>query len=244
MDIYNKLEEIITLIKATTLSDYIACISLVISIIALIANIITNKKNHKQYIESLKPLLSFDFFEINGVLLLSIKNTGQTEAKNIRIEISELRDNGKYNKLHLDNLFKTEFMLYPTEEVQGMVGFSGESIEENVFPTIDVKVSYLNGNDNKDVKYSRTISFKKIIYGRNPLSRIEDSIESISYSNNRLANYIEGRTLFTFDKLNVFPNNSLYKDIKDAINNVEREKEDNNPTKESNNEKNTETTKS
>ena len=86
MDLYNKLEEIITLIKATTLSDYIACISLVISIIALIANIITNKKNHKQYIESLKPLLSFEFFEINGVLLLSIKNTGQTEAKNIRIK--------------------------------------------------------------------------------------------------------------------------------------------------------------
>ena len=135
-------------------------------------------------------------------------------------------------------------MLYPTEEVQGMVGFSGASIEEKVFPTIDVKVSYLNGNDNKDVKYSRTISFKKIIYGRNPLSRIEDSIESISYSNNRLANYIEGRTLFTFDKLNVFPNNSLYKDIKDAINNVEREKEDNNSTKKSNNEKNTETSKS
>lgn len=244
MDISNKLEEIIALLKATTLSDYIACISLIISIIALITNIITNIKNHKQYIESLKPLLSFDFFEMNGVLLLSIKNMGQTEAKNIRIEISELKNNGKYNNLHLDDLFKNEFMLYPTEEVQGMVGFFGANIEENVFPVIDVKVSYLNGNDNKDIKYSRTISFKKIIYGRNPLSKIENSIESISYSNNRLANYIEGRTLFTFDKLNVFPNNSLYKDMKDAINNVEREKEENNTEEESNNEKSTETTKS
>lgn len=167
MDISNKLEEIITLLKETSLSDYIACISLIISIIALITNIITNIKNHKQYIESLKPLLSFDFFEMNGVLLLSLKNMGQTEAKNIRIEISELKNNGKYNNLHLDDLFKNEFMLYPTEEVQGMVGFFGANIEENVFPVIDVKVSYLNGNDNKDIKYSRTISFKKIIGCRN-----------------------------------------------------------------------------
>ena len=59
------------------------------------------------------------------------------------------------------------------------------------------------------------------IYGRNQLSRIEYSIESISYSNNRIANYIEERTLFAFDRLNVFPHNSLCKDMKDAINNVD-----------------------
>ena len=44
--------------------------------------------------------------------------------------------------------------------------------------------------------------------------------------NNRLANYMEGRTLFRFDKLNVFPHNSLYKDMKDAFNNIEREEKE------------------
>lgn len=87
---------------------------------------------------------------------------------------------------------------------------------------LDIDISYIQGNDNKVINYSRTISFKKNIYGKNQLSRIENSIESISYSNNRIANYIEGRTLFTFDRLNVFPHNSLYKDMKDAINNIAR----------------------
>ena len=40
-----------------------------------------------------------------------------------------------------------------------------------------------------------------------------------------MANYIEGRTLFTFDRMNVIPKSSLYKDMKDAFNNVEKEDE-------------------
>lgn len=119
-------------------------------------------------------------------------------------------------------------MLYPTEEVQTIVGTYGETMDKEAFPMIDIDISYIQGNDNKSVNYSRTISFKKNKYGRNHLSRIEDSIESISYSNNRLANYIEGRTLFTFDRLNIFPHNSLYKDMKDAINNVDRPDENEN----------------
>ena len=34
-----------------------------------------------------------------------------------------------------------------------------------------------------------------------------------------------GRTLFTFDRMNVIPKSSLYKDMKDAFNNIEREDE-------------------
>ena len=128
----------------------------------------------------------------------------------------------------LGDLFKIEFMLYPTEEVQGIIGIYGKRINKEVFPMLDIEISYIQDNDNKSINYSRTISFKKNIYGRNLLSRIEDSIESISYSNNRLVNYIEGRTLFAFDRLNVLPHNSLYKDMKDAINNVDRPEDNEN----------------
>lgn len=128
----------------------------------------------------------------------------------------------------LGDLFKSEFMLYPTEEVQGIIGIYGKRIDKEVFPMLDIEISYIQDNDNKSINYSRTISLKKNIYGRNLLSRIEDSIESISYSNNRLVNYIEGRTLFAFDRLNVLPHNSLYKDMKDAINNVDRPEDNEN----------------
>ena len=128
----------------------------------------------------------------------------------------------------LGDLFKSEFMLYPTEEVQGIIGIYGKRIDKEVFPMLDIEISYIQDNDNKSINYSRTISFKKNIYGRNLLFRIEDSIESISYSNNRLVNYIEGRTLFAFDRLNVLPHNSLYKDMKDAINSVDRPEDNEN----------------
>lgn len=230
MSIPNQLNEIIGSLKYLAFSNYVAIFSLFVSIIAIIVTIVTNYKNHKQYIQSIKPLLSFDFYESNGALLLSITNTGKTEAKNISVKVLQLRNNGKNNNLNLDNLFKTNFMLYPTEEVQGIIAYSGEDIGEEIFPVIDVKISFLNGNDNKISEYIRTITFKRNLYGKNQLSKIEDNIESISYSNNRLANYMEGRTLFKFDKLNVFPHNSLYKDMKDAFNRIEREEPTNNDT--------------
>ena len=51
----------------------------------------------------------------------------------------------------LGDLFKSEFMLYPTEEVQGIVGFYGETIDKPVFPTLDIEISYIEGNDNKSI---------------------------------------------------------------------------------------------
>ncbi|MBQ9833845.1 MAG: hypothetical protein IJO33_01480 [Bacilli bacterium] len=222
MCIKHQLNEIIEILKDNNISNIIALVSTIIALAALIVTIASNNKNNKRYIDSLKPLLSFEFYQINGMLILAIKNTGMSEAKNINLKIKKLKNNGDNNKLMLDDLFKSEFMLYPTEEVQGIIGIYGERIDKEVFPMLDIEISYIEGNDNKNINYSRTIFLKKNIYGRNHLSRIEDSIESISYSNNRLANYIEGRTLFAFDRINVFPHNSLYKDMKDAINNVDR----------------------
>lgn len=216
--------EAIKLIKESSFSNYIAMFSLIVATIALIANIVTNRKNNEQYIESLKPLLAFHLYETKGILLLSVKNTGKTEAKNIKLRETNLKNNGD-KKLSLDGLFKSEFMLYPNEEVQGIVAIFGGNIETHVFPVVEIKVSFLNGSNNKTTEYIRTITFKRNMNEENLFAKIEESIESISYSNNRLANYIEGRTLFRFDKLNVHPNSSLYKDMKDAFNNSER-KED------------------
>lgn len=228
MCIKHQLNEIIEILKDNNISNIIASISAIIALGVLIVTIVSNIKNNKRYINSLKPLLSFEFYQINGMLVLAVKNTGMTEATKIKLKIKKIKNNGDNNKLMLDDLFKSEFMLYPTEEVQGIIGIYGERIDKEVFPMLEIDISYIQGNDNKDINYSRTISFKKNIYGRNQLSRIEDSIESISYSNNRIANYIEGRTLFAFDRLNVFPHNSLYKDMKDAINNVDRPDENKN----------------
>jgi len=82
-----------------------------------------------------------------------------SEATKIKLNIKKIKNNGDNNKLMLDDLFKNEFMLYPTEEVQGIVGIYGERMENDAFPMLDIDISYVQGNDNKSVKYSRTISY-------------------------------------------------------------------------------------
>lgn len=230
MFIYYLLNEICNFFKNSNSSDIIALLTAIIALCALLFSIKTNNQNNKRYIDSLKPLLSFEFYQINEVLLLSIKNTGMSEATKIKIKFKKLNNNGYNNKFSLDDLFKKEFMLYPTEEVQGIIGYYDNGIDHTSFPSIDIEISYIEGNDNKKIAYSRTISFKRNIYNRNQFTKMEDSLESISYSNNRLANYVEGTTLFTFDRINRIPTNSLYKDIRDAINNIDRP-ENNSDTK-------------
>lgn len=221
---YNeKIDEIIYILKNNSISDFIASLSLIVTIIAVIVTIIINVRENKKYINSLKPLLSFSLYEMNGLLLLLVKNNGLSEAKNIKIEVLELKNNGNNSKLMLDAIFSEVFMLYPTEETQGIIAISGRNIETDIFPQVKLSISFVEGNDDKKVEYCRTITFTRKMEEKNRLENIEDSIESISYSNNRMANYIEGRTLFSFDRMNVIPRSSLYKDMKDAFNNVERE---------------------
>lgn len=208
-------------------SNTIALGSLIISIGALVVTIFYNVKLNKQYIASLSPLLSFKFKEQEGILYLEITNTGQSDAKNIRLVIKEMFNNGDRNELDLDDLFNNEFVLFPNETVQGKIGFLGENLMQKVFPVVNVDISYIKGNDSGTENYSRTITFTRTPENSIDLKNLEENLNSIAYSNNRTANYLEGRTLFVFDKLNVLPNNSLYKDMKDAFNNIERNKKTN-----------------
>lgn len=194
---------------------------------AVIVALCLAKKEYKQYINSLSPLLSFEFLQQGGLLYLIIENTGQSLAKDITIDIKGLYDNGDKNELKLDNLFKRKFDLFPKEKIQGIIGIYGGNIVESSFPYIKVDISYIKGNDDKTENYNRTISFTRI-HEEDNLVSLENNLKSISYSNNRIANYIEGRTLYVFDEVNSHPKSSLYKDMKDAYNNIEREDDNTN----------------
>ncbi len=73
MYIKHQLNEIIKILKGNNISNIIALISAIIALAALIITIISNNKNNKRYIDNLKPLLSFEFYQINGMLILAIK---------------------------------------------------------------------------------------------------------------------------------------------------------------------------
>lgn len=216
-----KLQEIINILKDNTTSNIIATLSLVVAIVAVVITIISNIKNNQRYINSLKPVLIFKLYEKNGFLVLCVKNNGQSGASNIKIDFLSI-DNNEDMEFSIDDVFKNEFMLYPSEETQGIIMYC----KKEVSPNIKINVRYIQENDNKLISYQRSIVYKKEIEIRDGIDGIIEEIKSIAYSNNRLANYIEGRTLFKFDELNVIPKSSLYKDLKDAINNNEREEFD------------------
>lgn len=226
-----KIDEIIKILRAiadTSTSNKIALLSVILSAIAVGSSIYFSYKTRKQYIESLNPLLSFQLVDNCGLLFLTIKNTGQSEAIEIKIIFDEISNNGDETLFDIAKIFKSELTLYPNEKVTGYIAKAGANISTEIAPTVKVHVSYIKGNNKKKTQYSRSICYAGET--DNPiedrLREIGSKLNEISASNNRMANYFSGNWLLTIDELNLQPQRNLYQDIKDGVNNKERPDED------------------
>ena len=226
-----KIDEIIKILRAiadTSTSNKIALLSVILSAIAVGSSIYFSYKTRKQYIESLNPLLSFQLVDNCGLLFLTIKNTGQSEAIEIKIIFDEISNNGEETLFDIAKIFKSELTLYPNEKVTGYIAKAGANISTEIAPTVKVHVSYIKGNNKKKTQYSRSICYAGET--DNPiedrLREIGSKLNEISASNNRMANYFSGNWLLTIDELNLQPLRNLSQDIKDGVNNKERPDED------------------
>ena len=226
-----KIDEIIKILRAiadTSTSNKIALLSVILSAIAVGSSIYFSYKTRKQYIESLNPLLSFQLVDNCGLLFLTIKNTGQSEAIEIKIIFDEISNNGEETLFDIAKIFKSELTLYPNEKVTGYIAKAGANISTEIAPTVKVHVSYIKVNNKKKTQYSRSICYAGET--DNPiedrLREIGSKLNEISASNNRMANYFSGNWLLTIDELNLQPQRNLYQDIKDGVNNKERPDED------------------
>lgn len=226
-----KIDEIIKILRAiadTSTSNKIALLSVILSAIAVGSSIYFSYKTRKQYIESLNPLLSFQLVDNCGLLFLTIKNTGQSEAIEIKIIFDEISNNDEETLFDIAKIFKSELTLYPNEKVTGYIAKAGANISTEIAPTVKVHVSYIKGNNKKKTQYSRSICYAGET--DNPiedrLREIGSKLNEISASNNRMANYFSGNWLLTIDELNLQPQRNLYQDIKDGVNNKERPDED------------------
>ena len=158
-------------------------------------------------------------FENGGFIFLSVKNTGLTEARNIKIEFDRMMDNGDRNSFDISPVFEKELQLFPEEMIQGPIALYGGNMCGLPAPSIYVKITYIYAKKKK-ARYERQVSFtQNVEMGKdieNSLLDISKRLNEISYSNN-MANYFEGRCLFKFDELNVMPKDSLFDDMKDAF---------------------------
>lgn len=181
-----------------------------------------NQQIHKQHLESLAPALSMNLISLNGILYLTVENTGQSEAKEINISVENIDNNGEFD-LERDGLFSTTFELYPSETVQRRVALSGANIATNIFPQITVVVSYLWPQLNKREHYTRRVIYdngyaQKMTAEINIDNRtMESDIDKIARAIVRVANYLDGCQVAKFDELNILAGKSLRNDIVEAF---------------------------
>ena len=192
-------------------------VAVVISGISLFIVII----NQFKMIKDKEPQLSFNLRSINGFLYLRVRNSGLTKAKNIRITINKIYNNGN-DGIQEDQIFQIPFELASLEEVQGMIGFLNENISNHPFPYVDVKVCYDKPHFIKRVKYERQVFYyasaeEKICVDTGlDFRNIDHSINNIHKSTLRLANYFDGNEVSPFDELNIVSNNHFQKDLKNV----------------------------
>ena len=192
-------------------------IAVVISGISLLIVII----NQFKMIKDKEPQLSFNLRSINGFLYLKVRNSGLTKAKNIRITIIKIYNNGD-SGIQEDQIFQIPFELAAQEEVQGMIGFLNESISNHPFPYVDIKVCYDKPHFIKRVKYERQVFYyasveeKLSVDTGLDLRSIDHNINNIHKSTLRLANYFDGNEIAPFDELNIVSGNHFQKDLKNV----------------------------
>ena len=225
---FTEVLKLLQTIADSSTANKIAMISVIFSGIAVISSIYFSYKTRRQYIESLNPLLSFQLINNSGILVLTMKNTGQSEARDIKINFEKIINNGEVNDFKLlDEVFKNEMTLYPNEKIVGRVTKSGSNIFTNIAPVISVEISYVKGNTQKKEQYNRNICYSGETDNpiENRLLDISSKLKEISYSCNRLANYFSGNWLLTIDEMNIQPQRNFYQDMRDASNNIERSEE-------------------
>ena len=202
-----------------TMTLFVAAISALMGALSAIAAFCANGQNRRQYKASIQPQLSMSLVEYYSCLYLNIKNTGKLPAKQVKISLVSIQNNGDSNKLNPDGLFDCEFELYPEESVQGRVAMQGNIMVQDTFPQLNINVAYNNGVNKKLCSYSRTVTYQsayteKIVADVNiDTKSIESSLGSIARSNVRIANYLDGSQLYAFDALDILPRKSLKNDL-------------------------------
>lgn len=181
-----------------------------------------NQQIHNQHIDSLEPNLSMRLIMDHHFIYLMIENTGHSPAKQIRLDVEEISNNGNQS-LALDDLFTTDFELYPHEIVQGRIAMSAESATIHIFPKITINVSYVRADINRKREYKRTVVYdggysRRVIADVNMDNRtLESDVDCIARASVRVANYLDGHSVAKFDQLDFLSGRSLQNDLVAAI---------------------------
>lgn len=165
-----------------------------------------------------EPRISLAFYAIGSDYRLECENTGNSGVKDLKIRLVDY--SGTKNNISFSGgCYKNNLTLYPNEKVCSSIG---KRVDDDARVFLQITISYTDCSTGKKIEtFERDVIFSD--FGRDDnqnrvFNTIAKELDEISRSNNRMANYLEGRWLFKADELNVMPNGSLYQDIRDAVN--------------------------
>ena len=207
----------------------IAAISTLLAVISLLITLASSWRAHKQYLASIEPQLSMRLLEHDGLLYLTIQNTGATVAKDLLIQVKKIKDNGSEDELDLSELFERKFELYPNEMVQGQIARSGKHIACYPWPQVELEITYHKITSKKPESYLRTVIYSEdYINNVNANVKIdkrviEQDLKCMTIAVLRVANYFDGVKLSYIDELDIIGKNSFKNDIADIFNSEAKE---------------------
>jgi len=134
------------------------------TVVLCYSTVATNNKSEARLQKSLNPILSFKLLIIEPYLYLCVENTGNSAAKNVKIDIEKIENNCgvDFDSKSTDQLFRGEFELYPKESVSGEICLSVSTLECVPSPKATISVKYNRGNDDEQEKYRRTVSIDNV----------------------------------------------------------------------------------
>lgn len=168
-------------------------------------------------------MLSFTLFTKEGLLYLKVKNTGSNPASKINLEIIEQEGNLGKNISFGNILSSKDLYLNPEEEILECVGINGSYWGHPACPKVKLKIDYVNPINNKENEDKERWIYniddpkenKELVI---VLKDIRENLQTIALSENRMANYFEGRDVSQDAHNDFISNGSFYQDMRDAFN--------------------------
>lgn len=193
----------------------------ILTVCGIITTFIFNIINLKKVLKDNEPQLCFDLRKNRGALFLTIKNTGKTKATNIKVNIQKIHNNGEKG-LKEDFIFNIPFELSANEQLQGIVAEFGGNYQNNVFPYLDVEVSYLKPHSRKSQYYKRQIFYNPQTVNAydnvsEQLLTISKELDDLKKPVLRLANYFDGHQVAPFDEINFITDRNFQSDLFNVV---------------------------
>ena len=182
---------------------------IILDVLPIVVSIISLVMSIKKISIETQPTIKCIAIKEDSCIRITCENIGIVKLKDFTLSI---KPKNNIVLVHEYQLFQHEY-IYPGEINTYDIGYCKEDLSEGVVEYIDISLSYT-------AKYKKHNENRRIYIATytSPQNNLYSSLESISYSTNRIANYFDGKNLYQYDRINSAPQETFYEQMNKIIN--------------------------